>query len=274
MYTLREDPPDAVQKELKEYDAISQRLLFARGITDKKEAGYFFDTTWEETDPYRYRSMYAAAERVLKAIRDNEVIGIYSDYDCDGIPAAAAVYSTLFSLGHQAVTYYVPDRNRQGFGVHKEGVEHMMSKQSSVVCVLDCGTAHPDEIALMQSAGIDVVILDHHLPGSRTPDAFAIINPTLEEGINEPHPMCRRGRIPLYPSAYQTGKGNSAADTPSARMGTVATGYYRSLQHFQIWFRFGASIGNWFATASPCSEKARDPAFKHCVAYSTYGRIG
>ncbi|MDE0243668.1 MAG: DHH family phosphoesterase [Candidatus Kaiserbacteria bacterium] len=197
MYLVRDDPPKDVQESLKDFDAISQRLLFTRGITDKESADAFFDTAWRETDPYQYQSMYRAAERVLQAVRDNEVIGIYSDYDCDGIPAAAALFSTLSALNHSKIVYEVPDRNIQGFGVHAENTQRMLEKGVSVVCVLDCGTAHPDEIARIQESGTDVIILDHHLPGERTPEAFALINPTIEESVAEPYP-CAAGVVFLF----------------------------------------------------------------------------
>ena len=197
MYTVREDPPEQVRESLKEYDPLSQRLLFARGITGQDDAALFFDRTWKETDPYRYRAMYEAAGRVLKAVRDGETIGIYSDYDCDGIPAAAALFSTLTALGHRSTAYYVPDRNTQGFGVHPDGVAQMLSAQASVVCILDCGTSSPDAVASLRRAGCDVIILDHHLPGERHPEPLALINPTVEEGIEEPHP-CAAGVVFLF----------------------------------------------------------------------------
>lgn len=203
MYTTREDPPKEIQDALKAYDPLSQRLLFARGITDEAGAALFFDKSWKETDPYQYTTMYAAADRVLKAVCDSEVIGIYSDYDCDGIPAAAALYSTLRALGHEKITYFVPDRNTQGFGVNQEGITHMLNEHASVVCILDCGTANPSEVAHMQQNGIDVIILDHHLPKEELPPATALINPTVEKGIAEPHP-CGAGVTFLFIQALIT----------------------------------------------------------------------
>ena len=192
MYSIRENPPQDVQKTLESYDPLTQRLLYARGITTKEEADFFFEKKWIDIDPYVYTDMQKAAQRVLDAVKAKEVIGIYSDYDCDGIPAAAAMHSTLNAFGHTAVAYYVPDRNMDGFGLNDKGIQYMIDSAVNVVCIFDCGTSDPDGVAKLQAAGIDTIIVDHHLPGDIVPESFACINPTMERHIPKPHP-CAAG---------------------------------------------------------------------------------
>ena len=197
MYSVRENPPDAVRDALGTYDPLTARLLYARGITTPEEADAFFRREWLDADPYVYADMRKAAERMLRAVADGERIGIYSDYDCDGIPAAAALYSTLRAFRHDDVMHYVPDRNGEGFGLHAGGIRHLVDGGATVVCILDCGTSDPDAVALLTAAGIDVIIIDHHLPpetGAASP--FAMLNPTLED-IPEPHP-CAAGITYLF----------------------------------------------------------------------------
>ena len=194
MYTVRENPPENIQENLKKYDPLTQRMLYAGGITSSKEAESFFKKEWNDIDAYQYRDMEKAVQRIIAAIVNKETIGIYSDYDCDGIPAAAALHTTLNAFGHKAITYYVPDRNTQGFGLNSEGIRKMRENNVSVMNVLDCGTAEPERINEIQQAGIDVIILDHHLPGEKTPEAFALINPAVEKGIEPPHP-CAAGVV-------------------------------------------------------------------------------
>ena len=192
MYSIRENPPQDIQKALEPYDLLTQRLLYARGITTKEEADFFFEKKWVAVDPYIYTDMKKGAQRVLDAIKAKEVIGIYGDYDCDGIPAAAAMHSTLNAFGHTAIVYYSPDRNIDGFGLNDKGIQYMIDNAASVVCIFDCGTSDPDGVAKLQAASIDTIIVDHHMPGNTNPEAFACINPLLEQHIPEPYP-CAAG---------------------------------------------------------------------------------
>lgn len=196
MYSVRENPPQDIQKTLEKYDQLTRRLLYARGITTEEEAEYFLKKEWTDPDPYQYTDMEKAARRVADAIIKKETVGIYSDYDCDGIPAAAALYSTLNACGHTNIVYYVPDRNKDGFGLNKTGIRHMIENSVSVLCVLDCGTSDPEKIAELKTTGIDIIIIDHHLPGEKTPEPFALLNPVTEKHP-EPRP-CAAGVTYLF----------------------------------------------------------------------------
>ena len=191
MYTVRQNPPKEVQDALQIYDAITQRLLYARSITTQEEAEFFFKKEWVATDPSHYKDIKKAVDRLLDAIAAKETIGIFSDYDCDGIPAAAALYTTLNALGHTKVVYCVPDRNSEGFGLNERGIKKMINHNASVVCVLDCGTANTKEVAAMEQNGIHTIIIDHHLSEETPPKPYAMINPVVEN-TPPPHP-CAAG---------------------------------------------------------------------------------
>lgn len=192
MYSVRALPPEDVLKSLVGYDARTATLLYARGITEPKTAEVFLSKKWNPMDPYRYADMKKAVERTIQSLQKGGTVGIYSDYDCDGIPAAAALHSTLRALGHAKLHYFVPDRNSDRFGLNERGVQEMAAAQADVVFVLDCGTSDPEHMALMRQKGMDVIVLDHHLPGDVMPEPFAMVNPTLEEGIPKPYP-CAAG---------------------------------------------------------------------------------
>lgn len=208
MYSVRDDPPKHVCDELQIYDKFTQRLLYTRGITTQEQAETFFKKEWIHTEPYQYKSMQKAAKRLLSAIASGETIGIYSDYDCDGIPAAAALFSTLNAFDHRNVVYYVPDRNTEGFGLNQKGIQKITDRGASVVCILDCGTANPDKVADIERKGIDTIILDHHL-ANVLPDTFALINPAFEEGIKKPYP-CAAGLVYLFIQALVQEAQNTA----------------------------------------------------------------
>lgn len=197
MYSVRENPPKHIRDALQMYDDLTRRLLYARGITTQENAEFFLQKEWITTDPYQYADMQKANQRILDAVVNNETIGIFSDYDCDGIPAAAALYSALSAFGHKNIIYYVPDRNTDGFGLNNVGIEKMINGHASVVCILDCGTSSPNEVATLEDAGISTIILDHHLAGKTAPKPFAMINPVLEQRIKKPHP-CAAGVVYLF----------------------------------------------------------------------------
>ena len=192
MYVVRENPPKHVRETLQAYDDFTQRFLYARGIATQEEAEKFLKKKWLTVDPYKYTNMQKAVGLTLDIIMSGKAIGIFSDYDCDGIPAAAALYSTLNAFNHKNITYYVPDRNTEGFGLSKAGINTMIDAGISAVCILDCGTSSPDKIAELENAGIKTIILDHHLAGETLPASYALINPIVETNISNPYP-CAAG---------------------------------------------------------------------------------
>ena len=196
MYNIEKLPPKEVQDELKEYDSLVQTLLYSRGIKTKGEADIFLKKEWIESNPFEYKEMRKGAERLFCAIDNKENIGIFSDYDCDGIPSAAILTSTIASYNHENLFYYVPHRNQDGFGLNNIGIDYMVENNVKVLCVLDCGTAQIEHVKRLKELGIDVIILDHHL-SVKLPEAYALINPTMEEGITLPHP-CAAGITFLF----------------------------------------------------------------------------
>ena len=214
MYTVRENPPKDIQDALQVYEPLTQRLLYTRGITNQQEAESFFKKEWAATNPYHYNDMEKAARRLLDAVAAGETIGIISDYDCDGIPAAAILYVTLSTLGHKKITHYIPNRNADGFGLNKEGIDKMINHGASVVCILDCGTSNPEEVATMSRSGIDTIILDHHLAGETVPESFAMINPALEANSPEPHPCAAGVTYLLLQALIQQAQQTSLTQKP------------------------------------------------------------
>lgn len=197
MFSIRQNPPKDIQDIFQGYEILTQRLLYARGITTKEEAEIFLQKRWEDVDPFMYKEMQKGIDRILEAIKNNETIGIYSDYDCDGIPAAAALYSTFRAFNYDNVVYYVPNRNVDGFGLNEIGIKKMVDFGVRVVCILDCGTSDADNMEKFVNAQIDTIVLDHHLPGKKIPRSYAMINPTLEESVTEHYP-CASGVTFLF----------------------------------------------------------------------------
>src|SRR3989338_9696756 len=168
-------------KELLSGDILISYLLRDRGVPDKSEE-CFFSPNFERDlhDPYLFRDMKKAVERVLIAAENNEKVLIYGDYDVDGVTSSIMLYKLLFALGLNAEVY-LPHRENEGYGMNKDVVKRFAEKGFSLVVSSDCGISNFDEIDLANKSGMDVIIFDHHLPPEKIPAAYAIINPKLPE---------------------------------------------------------------------------------------------
>ena len=143
--------------------AISS-LLLQRGIEDFESAKYFFRPDWSQLhDPFQMQDMKIAVERIQEAIKANESIMIFGDYDVDGTTSVALLTDYL----RDKVFYikpYIPDRYLEGYGISKKGIEVAKEEGISLIVALDCGIKAFEEINYAKELGIDFIICDHHLP--------------------------------------------------------------------------------------------------------------
>lgn len=153
------------------------QLLAQRQINTFDQARQFFRPDRSQLhDPLLMRDMARAAERLDRALQSNERILLYGDYDVDGTTSVALMYSFL-SQFTQNLDYYLPDRDKEGYGVSSAGVCYARDHGASLVVAMDCGVkAH---LAIEQAAawGIDFIVCDHHLPGDTLPPAVAVLDP-------------------------------------------------------------------------------------------------
>lgn len=152
-------------------------LLVQRGITDAKQAARFFRPSFEALhDPFLMKDMQQAVERLERALGDNERIMVYGDYDVDGTTAVALVYSFL-SRYTGNITYYIPDRYAEGYGISFQGIDRAAEERVGLIIALDCGIKSVDKVAYAAERGIDFIICDHHRPGDELPAAVAVLDP-------------------------------------------------------------------------------------------------
>jgi single-stranded-DNA-specific exonuclease len=151
-------------------------LLVERGVETVEEAKQFFRPQLTQLhDPFLFKDMKAAINRLNEALGRKERILVYGDYDVDGVTAVALVYKFL----HQYCTnidYYIPDRYEDGYGVSHKGVDYAHETGVKLIIVLDCGIKAVEEIAYAKSLGIDFIICDHHVPDKQLPPAAAVLN--------------------------------------------------------------------------------------------------
>ncbi len=152
------------------------KLLLDRGIATANEARRFFRPQLSELlDPFLFRDMRIAVNRLNAALGRKERILVYGDYDVDGCTAVALVYRFLQRFTTN-IDFYIPDRYEEGYGVSHKGVDYAHNTGVGLIIVLDCGIKAVEEIAYAKSLGIDFIICDHHVPDDVLPPAVAILN--------------------------------------------------------------------------------------------------
>ncbi|MEK7184296.1 MAG: single-stranded-DNA-specific exonuclease RecJ [Patescibacteria group bacterium] len=161
-------------------DVVTQ-LLENRGIVDRE---VFFNPDYERDshDPMLLPNIQVALERIQRAIETKELVYVYGDYDADGIPGTAVLVKTLQANGAN-VRSYIPDREREGYGLNKIALAYLKEQGAQLVITVDLGITARDEVSLARGLGIDVIITDHHhVDPDRVPiDAIAVVHPGLPD---------------------------------------------------------------------------------------------
>ncbi len=196
-YSVRQNIPESIDNLFEVHSPLVRSLLFARGIEDLETANAFLNPDYEKHlhDPFLLKDMDKVVNRILKAISGNERIGIFSDYDADGIPGGVALHDFFKKIGFNNFTNYIPLRNEEGFGLNNDAVETLGKDGVKLIITIDCGITDVSQVDLANKLGMDVVITDHHIPGKKLPKAFGIINPK-QLGCEYPEKMlCGSGVI-------------------------------------------------------------------------------
>ncbi|MBP3763465.1 MAG: DHH family phosphoesterase [Bacteroidales bacterium] len=162
-------------------DKIIATLLVERGVTTFEEARRFFRPTLDQIhDPFLMKGMREAIQRINRAIEQQERIMVYGDYDVDGTSAVALVFSYFRELDRN-IDFYVPDREREGYGISQQGIDYARETGVKLIIALDCGIKAMEQVDYARRWGIDFIIGDHHLPGDEVPDAVAVLDPKQQD---------------------------------------------------------------------------------------------
>ena len=152
------------------------RFLIERGIYKAEEAHAFFHPQLTQLhDPFLMKDMDRAVDRLNQALGRKERIMVFGDYDVDGTTAVALVYNFLRQYSSN-LEYYIPDRDKEGYGVSLQAVDLAAAHGVRLIIILDCGIKAVEEIAYARTLGIDFIICDHHVPDAELPPALAILN--------------------------------------------------------------------------------------------------
>ncbi|KAA9264431.1 MULTISPECIES: single-stranded-DNA-specific exonuclease RecJ [Aerococcus] len=167
-------------------------LLFQRGKQNTQEINEFLSEKPHFHDPFLLHDMQKAIDRLEEAVRNNELILIYGDYDADGITATTILYELLESIGAN-VTYYLPDRFVDGYGPNKEVYAYYIKQGVQLILTCDNGVAGHEAVKYAEDAGVNVIITDHHEIGNTLPEAYAIVHPRHPEGNYPFDDLCGAG---------------------------------------------------------------------------------
>ena len=157
------------------------QILLGRGIQEKEQARRFLKPSLNQLyDPFLLKGMEQAVNRLVSARQKGESILIVGDYDVDGICGTALLFRILRKNG-LTIHCHIPDRFTEGYGISETAIKKALALDISLILTVDNGITAVQEIQEAGQLGMDVIVIDHHLPGPVLPEACAIINPRLPD---------------------------------------------------------------------------------------------
>lgn len=182
-WTQQKENPAAVQQLAEELDMPEEiaGLLIARGITDAQQAEIFFNPAVQDLyDPFLMKEMDHAVELINHAVLAGEKITIYGDYDADGITSTSILLLYFKSIGADAA-YYLPDRNKEGYGLNTNAVRKIAEDGTKLMVTVDTGISGMECCRLAKELGMKIVVTDHHECPPELPEADAVIDAKRED---------------------------------------------------------------------------------------------
>ena len=217
-------PPPAGFGDTLGLPAFQAHLLYNRGIRRREEADLFLAADERLlNDPLLLPDMDLAVARLTRALRSGESIGIFGDFDTDGVTGTALLTRALRDVGATVVTY-LPDRVEEGHGLNEQAIRMLHSRSVSLMVTVDCGATSVDEVGFAASLGIDTIVTDHHSMVDHSPDAYALINPKRGDSSYPYEHLTGAGMSFKLAEALYAALGRSRPDhlLELAALGTVA----------------------------------------------------
>jgi single-stranded-DNA-specific exonuclease len=184
-WRLAETPSGAQPLVAGGFDPLTAAMLARRGVVSVAEAHDFLTPTLAQLhDPAGLSGMPEAVERIARAAADRERVVVIGDYDADGVTAVALLVAVLKACGI-AANAILPHRLTEGYGFQELHVDRALGEGARLVITVDCGTTSIAAAERAGAAGLDVIVTDHHLPGSALPPSVILVNPR-QEGCRYP----------------------------------------------------------------------------------------
>lgn len=168
------------------------QLLLSRGIGTPQELDRFLHPKGLPYPANLLSGIDAAVPRLVAAAGSGETIAVFGDFDVDGISGTAILTETLNRLGATVIPY-LPHPVAEGHGMTDTAIQNLIAKDVTLIVTVDCGISDADSVSLAKSAGVDVIITDHHVPPAIRPDALAIVNPRMPGNVYPFPELCGAG---------------------------------------------------------------------------------
>jgi len=163
-------------------DPLLQRIYQSRGVENQTSLERQLSCLPE---PQSMTGLQAATQRLAAAAQVQQSVLIVGDFDADGATSSALMLLALRAMGFKSVDFLVPNRFDYGYGLTPEIVDLAAGKSPDLIITVDNGISSVEGVARANKLGIEVIVTDHHLPGSQLPDAVAIVNPN-QQGCDFP----------------------------------------------------------------------------------------
>ena len=194
-WKIKEVDIQKVQQLNKEQNipSVIAAVLINRGLDNPVVINKFFNPSIDNLyNPFLMSDMDKTVNRLKKAISNKEKIVILGDYDVDGTTATAFLYLFLQEIGLEVI-YYIPDREKEGYGVSNRGIDFAIKSSANLIITCDCGINSINEIEYANKNNIDIIVTDHHEPAEVLPDALAILDPKRKDDIYPFKELCGIG---------------------------------------------------------------------------------
>lgn len=174
---------------------ILARIIAGRGVA-LEDVPQYLDPSIRALmpDPDTLTDMGAAVERIARAVTTGEQVAVFGDYDVDGATSTALLVSLLRAGGLDPL-FHIPDRIFEGYGPNIGAIEQLAARGVTLLVTVDCGTTSVETLAAARRLGLDVVVLDHHLPGETLPDVSAVVNPNRNDDLSGLGHLCAAGIV-------------------------------------------------------------------------------
>jgi len=170
-------------------------ILLNRKIRSKDALRQYFNKDLSSLyDPFLMKDMDLTVDILINACKERKKILIYGDYDVDGVTSASILYLFLKSM-NESVYYYIPEREKDGYGVSREGLDHAIELEIDLIITCDCGVTAHDQVDYAKEHGIDMIITDHHEQSDSLPEALAILNPKRKDNSYPFRDLCGAGVV-------------------------------------------------------------------------------
>ena len=195
-WVLKEADTESIARYARELNTspLLSRILTLREFADSDAARRYLSSSLREDlpSPFIMADMEPAVERIVGALKRQQQIAIWGDYDVDGTTGASVLVSFLRTIG-AAPVFHVPHRIDEGYGLNTEGLKRLKERGIDLVVTVDCGISNAREVAAARQFGLDIVVVDHHQPPEEFPPAVAVINPHRKDCRFPDKGMCAAG---------------------------------------------------------------------------------